>query len=143
MFMIWWIVGGLGTFICLAIFLLIIYDRFFYVNTTYNRIRDTGERLMAWIVPVGIADVAHSYFCMFIFTFDKTIGDLPGFLNKVANRMMTLNPNQSLKPNELEVVRWLEQYTTWKMIHSREELPNTLTDGRSVWCQKGYARKSL
>jgi hypothetical protein len=142
--MIWWIVGGSGAFICLVIFLLIIYDRFFYVNTAYTHIRDSGERLLAWIVPIGIADVKHSYFCLLIFTFDKDIANLPNFLSAVSERMMTLNPSHSLKPNELEVVRWLEQFrTSWKMIDSREELPKSITDGRSVWCQKGYAKKEL
>ncbi len=142
--MIWWILGGLGGFIFLAVFLFIIYDRCFYVNTAYIHIRDTGERLLAWIVPISIADVKHSYFCMLIFTFDKDIANLPIFLKEVSERMMTLNPSHSLKPNELEVVRWLEHFrSSWKMIDSREELPKSITNGRTVWFQKGYAKKEL
>lgn len=142
--MFWWIVGGLVAAIFLVIILLMVWSRFFYKNTTYIHIRDNGERLLAWIVPFSMADVGHSYFVMLIFTFDKSIDGLPNFLSGVALRMMKLKPNQALKPNELEVVRWIEQFTSsWKMIDTREQLPMSLTEGRTVWCQKGYAKKSL
>jgi hypothetical protein len=141
--MIWWILGGLAAAFCSVIFLLIIYDRFFYKNHTLIHVRNTGDHLLAWIVPIAMADVGHSYFVMLIFTFDKTIEGLPKFLSDVARRMMTLNPSHS-SPNELEVVRWLQEFgNSWKMISTREELPKTLTDGRSVWFQKGYAKKEL
>ena len=117
---------------------------FLLQNAALIHVRNTGERLLAWIVPIAMADVGHSYFVMLIFTFDKTIESLPRFLSDVARRMMTLNPSHSLKPNELEVVRWLQEFgTSWKLIDSRQELPKTLTEGRSVWFQKGYAKKEL
>lgn len=111
-------------------------------NPKRKYVAEHGERLMAWLLPDWAYPIKDFYLVMVIFTFDKTVPDLPAFLERVMGRMLR-TVVEARTGEEREVARLIRDVGSFELYTNRHRLPASLTEDREVYCIKTHAKKSL